>query len=258
MMERLDIAKALTKAELVKTLSFIDECLVCTREKDFNRSIVDFAAFLGFEFVLYGFKKTSYDRTKRIHLVNISNPLPWMQEYEERKYLGSDPVRIELERRLALRESCGAFVWDAYDRKLTAAEREVIRQRKSYGLQYGFSAFCNSRGHDATFLFSFASKTKKADKKSLMLGIFIAPHLNRCRKRIDLMSLVGSLTRREKAVADWLIEGKTNWEIATILDVTESTVKYHVANILTKLEAGNRQSAVSILMAERYLSSEMF
>ncbi|MGC4118137.1 MAG: helix-turn-helix transcriptional regulator [Myxococcales bacterium] len=52
---------------------------------------------------------------------------------------------------------------------------------------------------------------------------------------MDLSNLVKKLTRRERSVAGWLVEGKTNGEIAKILGVSEATAKYHVANILAKL-----------------------
>jgi len=86
------------------------------------------------------------------------------------------------------------------------------------------------------------------------VGKLIASHLNRCRKRLDLSTLVRKLTKRERTVAGWLVVGKTDGEIAEILGVSEGTAKYHVANILAKLQAGSRQSAVSILMAERCLA----
>ncbi|MCB1445659.1 MAG: helix-turn-helix transcriptional regulator [Rhizobiaceae bacterium] len=51
------------------------------------------------------------------------------------------------------------------------------------------------------------------------------------------------LTAREKEIAHWLAQGKTNREIATILALSASTVKHHVASILDKLMAENRTAA---------------
>lgn len=52
-----------------------------------------------------------------------------------------------------------------------------------------------------------------------------------------------ALSRREEEVARWLVAGKTNGEIATILGISAATVKHHVASILDKLMVENRTTA---------------
>lgn len=54
------------------------------------------------------------------------------------------------------------------------------------------------------------------------------------------------LTDREFAVLDWLKEGKTNGQIGAILDISERTVKFHVANIREKLKASSRSHVVAL------------
>jgi DNA-binding CsgD family transcriptional regulator len=51
------------------------------------------------------------------------------------------------------------------------------------------------------------------------------------------------LTAREKEVLKWVAQGKSNSEIATILDLTLGTVKLHVERILVKMGVENRTSA---------------
>jgi len=52
-----------------------------------------------------------------------------------------------------------------------------------------------------------------------------------------------SITLREREILHWLHHGKTNWEIASILDISPLTVKNHVQNILRKLNVQNRSHA---------------
>jgi LuxR family transcriptional regulator, quorum-sensing system regulator CviR len=59
------------------------------------------------------------------------------------------------------------------------------------------------------------------------------------------------LSKREIEVLSWLKEGKTSWEIARILQITERTVNFHVRNIMKKLDANNRTHAVAIAVADR-------
>lgn len=49
-----------------------------------------------------------------------------------------------------------------------------------------------------------------------------------------------NLTRRESEVFRLIVQAKTNIEISSALFVSESTVKYHVGNILKKVECTNR------------------
>jgi DNA-binding CsgD family transcriptional regulator len=42
----------------------------------------------------------------------------------------------------------------------------------------------------------------------------------------------------------WCKEGKTNWEIAGILRISEKTVEFHLEKAMKKLGAGNRTTAV--------------
>ena len=57
---------------------------------------------------------------------------------------------------------------------------------------------------------------------------------------------VEELTPRELQVLRMLANGDGNKEIAVELAISEHTVKYHVAQILGKLNAGSRTEAVSI------------
>ena len=57
------------------------------------------------------------------------------------------------------------------------------------------------------------------------------------------------LTPRQKEVLNLMCAGKTNKEIAKILDLTEGTVKLHVRAILQSMGASNRTQAVAIAQA---------
>jgi DNA-binding NarL/FixJ family response regulator len=56
----------------------------------------------------------------------------------------------------------------------------------------------------------------------------------------------GFLTRREIEVLQLAAAGNRNKQIAYKLDITEETVKFHIKNILSKLEANDRTHAVTI------------
>jgi DNA-binding NarL/FixJ family response regulator len=58
------------------------------------------------------------------------------------------------------------------------------------------------------------------------------------------------LTGREREVALLLLDGQSNKAIARALDISVHTAKFHVAALLTKLQARNRADAVAIILRE--------
>ena len=56
------------------------------------------------------------------------------------------------------------------------------------------------------------------------------------------------LTKREKDVFDLLIRNKTTKEIASILNISEKTVRNHISNAMQKLGVKGRAAAVIELL----------
>ncbi|MEO8928412.1 MAG: LuxR C-terminal-related transcriptional regulator [Caldimonas sp.] len=52
------------------------------------------------------------------------------------------------------------------------------------------------------------------------------------------------LTAREKEILRWTMEGKTAWEVAQILTMSEHTVNFHLRNAQKKLHASSKHQAV--------------
>lgn len=65
------------------------------------------------------------------------------------------------------------------------------------------------------------------------------------------------LTDRQRATLFEMARGKSNKEIARSLNITEATVKMHVAAIMRTLKASNRTQAVLIAVREGLLPSSM-
>ena len=59
--------------------------------------------------------------------------------------------------------------------------------------------------------------------------------------RPDRLSL---LTARELDCLHWAAQGKTNWEIGEILEISENTVRFHFKNSFAKLAVSSRSQAV--------------
>jgi DNA-binding CsgD family transcriptional regulator len=62
------------------------------------------------------------------------------------------------------------------------------------------------------------------------------------------------LTPRELEVLTWVKHGRNTSEIASILKISERTVKFHISNIIQKLDAENRLHALVIAIEQKLLS----
>ena len=63
--------------------------------------------------------------------------------------------------------------------------------------------------------------------------------------------LGSDLTDREREVLQLVAKGMTNFQIAHQIGISEATVRFHVGNILSKLEVGNRTEAVRVAIKYR-------
>ena len=64
-----------------------------------------------------------------------------------------------------------------------------------------------------------------------------------------------TLSPRERTVLVWMKEGKTNWEIAKILGLSERTVRFHVGSIFEKLGVTSRTQAVARALGSGLIAS---
>lgn len=56
------------------------------------------------------------------------------------------------------------------------------------------------------------------------------------------------VTAREAEILSWVVQGKTNPEIGTILGIQLTTVKKHLESVFTKLGVENRTAAVTLIL----------
>jgi DNA-binding CsgD family transcriptional regulator len=87
------------------------------------------------------------------------------------------------------------------------------------------------------------ARTSELNDRAISLAPEHEPAVERARDSGGRLSEL--LTRREIDVLELMVKGETNAGIARTLVVAEGTVKFHVKNILRKLQAANRAEATS-------------
>jgi len=105
-----------------------------------------------------------------------------------------------------------------------------------------------------TSYFVFARVPDRLTHRHANLLEMLVPHLHTALIRalngaknesLAPKTILPVLTEREHEILQWLGSGKTNWEIAQVLHISEYTVKNHVQNILIKLKVNTRAQAVA-------------
>jgi LuxR family transcriptional activator of bioluminescence operon len=217
---------------------FRDALSVAPHLADLKNICKDFCAETGLEYYLFGVcEAVSLSSPRIITLTNF--PAQWVDlNFQNR----ADPL-------LAYSFSNTAPVLWSELEKLEGYQAYLALGRQ-FGLRRGLTAPLNPPSGQ-TALLNLASPDQDFDDHRLgnllpAAGIF-SQYLFDAYIRIDKIEnpRVNELTRRELECVFWACEGKTAWEMAQIVGVSERTVNFHLTSVIKKLGASNRQHAVA-------------
>jgi LuxR family quorum-sensing system transcriptional regulator SinR len=79
----------------------------------------------------------------------------------------------------------------------------------------------------------------------LLANLFHASLIESDERHLDRLPAAIALTNRETEVLGWAAAGKSYWEIATILGITERTVRFFMTNARRKLNVVSNTQAVA-------------
>jgi DNA-binding CsgD family transcriptional regulator len=226
------------------------EALACCDSQDqIKDECAKVAHHLGYEHFIYG---AYFPLVESIVLLN-GFPDPWRAHYDTAKYMYEDPTVKHCS------VNTSTINWS--DIKLVKgrrgdAGREVMSEAKAYGLRQGVSMPVHGTGAEWGML-SLSSEDAHKPAISGMTQFhceYIARAAHEALKGVvgglEPDAAVPELTSRECECLQWTANGKTAWEISQILEVSESTVTFHLKNAITKMEVTNRPQAVAKAIAQ--------
>ena len=108
---------------------------------------------------------------------------------------------------------------------LTPGQHDVVQQVSYEGGECELALVSQRENGDSTFRVNHAVKAMSGEEK---------------------LKATLNLTGRESEVLYWLSNGKTNKEIAQILDIGPRTVNKHLEQVFAKLGVENRTTAAGI------------
>ncbi|MCA3755843.1 MAG: autoinducer binding domain-containing protein [Alphaproteobacteria bacterium] len=174
-------------------------------------------------------------------------PQDWIKLYQERNFVAVDFGVAEARRRIA------PFTWaDALaERSLSRAEQDLWDTVREWGWHDGFSVPIHGpAGY-------FGLVTMGGRPGHLSTSVRNALHMlafqthERCRALSGLQAVADArvaLTARELECLRWVAAGKSDGEIAALLELSANTVKGHVDSGRRKLAVVTRPQAVARLV----------
>ncbi|MFM9829124.1 MAG: LuxR C-terminal-related transcriptional regulator [Sphingomonas sp.] len=92
-------------------------------------------------------------------------------------------------------------------------------------------------------LIELLRRAERSDKGAIYIGEFT---VGGTRVPLSFVAPLQGLTRAEAAVVRFLGWGRSNADIATLLAITENTVRVHCNNVIRKLEVDGMRGLVSL------------
>ena len=246
----------LTKCELQDMLEISHDAMGICSDQKMNDLLLRVRSLVPCENIIAFLGETDAHATLKgvAKLVNVSYPAEWLGAYLENGYAATDPVLLTHFRQFTPQ------LWSKTYRGVeSAAGLSFVEHAGSYGLSEGVTV--GQRNHAETLgsLFSFAGADMGEHPRHMAVLAHLTPHLHVALMRTafapsDSNSL---LSAREREVLQWMIVGKTNWETSRILGISERTVKFHVHNILAKLQSSSRGQAIARALEQRWIGGPL-
>jgi LuxR family quorum sensing-dependent transcriptional regulator len=173
-------------------------------------------------------------------------PDAWSDRYTSQHYVRIDPV---IQRTLL---SDNVFVWSEELQNVNVDRKGIsfMKEAQDFGFVNGFSVPIHSiRGFRAivTYASDRVELSREARGALHMISVYAHNKLKELKMggKTPLMQRSVNLTPRERECISWCSEGKTAWEISTILGISERTVSHILENAQRKMNTTNRTQLIA-------------
>ncbi|RCS23958.1 LuxR family transcriptional regulator [Phyllobacterium salinisoli] len=205
--------------------------------------------------------RTRLDETVRSNPSDLSVvmtfPTSWILRYSAKNYFSVDPM-VQDDSPLLRNDAAGTLRNLELDADVSPEVKEFIRDGQKHGLGNLFVAVgaTNAHGFPGSSLFTFEvgdeDKEKFIEKmrpRLLSASSLIHNSLYGTKEGVVSAAAASLLTRREVDCLRWAASGKTDGEIAEILNIARWTVVTYLQNAKIKLGCSNRTSAVATALS---------
>lgn len=227
-------------------LDMLESLQGCKSVEELHGAVRRITSEMGFEHFLYCVQ-VNLSLARPYQFILSGYPSQWRSHYDARRYVEIDPTISHCATR------CVPIQWSRQAFSTPPAAR-MMNEATDFGLASGASFAIHGRRGEMAML-SLASSAKPDCANTDVLHALgeaqlLACYLHEAVQRVVLSKEAvpigeARLTRREKECLLWASEGKTAWEIANIVRVSERTVVFHLQNAARKMGVATRQHAVA-------------
>lgn len=170
---------------------------------------------------------------------HISNfPAGWLKHYAEKDLSVIDPVHMHL-----LSASTPTF-WSSCLSGASEESVQLMRDAADEGLKSGITIPLCDMGDEISFVSMARNCLPKEETYEDLAAInLISAYFFQNYKAMTWKPDEVELTLREYEILNWAAEGKTDAEIAMLINISAATVRYHWKKIFEKLDAHKRTYA---------------
>lgn len=227
----------------------------------FNNEAINSAIKNDLEEELSGYQKINYayaimNKRNPANFSIISNRIEWFELYIKNNFQFIDPVLITASHRIT------PFTWDK-DLKISSGLKlpKIFDMAKSYNVVNGYTFVLHDQNHNLVVLSilldehcedDIEARIENNKEKIQMLLISTHEKLTDNYQRVnstadfERMNQQELFTKRENESIYWASMGKSYQEIALILGIKLTTVKYHIGNAVKKLGVTNAKHAIRL------------
>ncbi len=235
-----------TNLEEDALLTMIDRVDTIKKNKEINTALHEMIDRYSLKNAAYmGYNMGTLTQAEPYASVTYSDD--WVKQYREKSYLDVDPVLQ------AVNKSILPIDWQSFDIS-NQKVRRFFNEAKDAGVgRNGISIPVRGRNGDAA-IFSITTNAKENDwvqfKRQFMRDFqVLAVHFHQSvLVANDIIQPKYKLSQREVEVLYWTACGKTGEEAALILGISKRGVRFHIYNIMHKLNCTNVTHAVAKAM----------
>lgn len=175
-------------------------------------------------------------------------PQEWLERYVQERYVERDPVA------LMMRQTIRPFTWkEVIARGVGRKYHHIVHEASEWKMNSGFVVpIFGHRGRSAvvTMAGDKIDDNPRTRPALHVMALHLYYKLSQLAQRAP--EAAPDLTPRQSECLGWIAAGKSDWEIAAILNISEATVHFHVEEAKRKFGVATRTQAV-VLAVQRQL-----
>lgn len=213
---------------------------------------------LGFDNFVYALRVPAHFSESRLIFID-GYPNSWVDHYFAQDYQSVDPVM----------DYCANHIvpiqWHDLKIQPSSLSARMMDEAGEFGLKSGITMPVHSP-HGELGVLSYSLDSAPAAAREItqhampyvqLLGGYLHEAVRRVSGLVDDISRL-QFTEREQECLRWAADGKTSWEIAKLLNVSERTANFHLNNSSVKLGTSNRQHAIAIAILKGIIKPDPF